>query len=125
MDTSVAGSRERIAGLADKIATLSLHIDLAKQQMLTYLREFDAHQGWVGTGEQLEHAPNGVGGPICAMARRFRNTSPACSLVTVHGSMWRSVNRGDPQRGSGTPYDPVGDRPRVVGARRWMPSAGL
>jgi hypothetical protein len=48
MDAPV--SRERLDSLAQKIATLSLRIDAAKHQLLTYLREFDAHDGWAGTG---------------------------------------------------------------------------
>ena len=50
MDTSVSPSREHLDRLADSIATLSLHIDIAKHQLLTKLREFDAHEGWRGTG---------------------------------------------------------------------------
>lgn len=43
-------TREQIVGLADKIAELSLRIDVAKYSMLTHLRAFDAHDGWGGMG---------------------------------------------------------------------------
>jgi len=38
------------AMIASQIAGLSLRIDLAKHTLLTYLREFDTHDGWAGTG---------------------------------------------------------------------------
>jgi hypothetical protein len=43
-------TREQLDGLADQIADLSLRIDVAKHLLLTHLREFDAHDGWAGSG---------------------------------------------------------------------------
>lgn len=50
MDAETPLTREQLVGLADKIAELSLRIDVAKHSMLTHLRDFDAHDGWGGMG---------------------------------------------------------------------------
>jgi hypothetical protein len=50
MDESVAVTRARLDGLAEQIAVLSLRIDVAKHELLTHLREFDAHDGWANSG---------------------------------------------------------------------------
>ncbi len=43
-------TREQIDALATQIADLSLRIDVAKHSLLTHLRQFDAHEGWAGSG---------------------------------------------------------------------------
>jgi hypothetical protein len=43
-------TREQLETLADQIADLSLRIDMAKHSLLTHLREFDARDGWSGSG---------------------------------------------------------------------------
>jgi hypothetical protein len=43
-------TREYLDALGEEIAGFSLRIDLATQAMLTYLREFDSHDGWAGSG---------------------------------------------------------------------------
>ncbi len=43
-------TREQLDRLGDQIADLSLRIDVAKHTLLTHLREFDAHDGWAGSG---------------------------------------------------------------------------
>ncbi len=50
MKDSQVRTREYLDGLAEQIANFSLRIDLATQAMLTYLREFDSHDGWAGSG---------------------------------------------------------------------------
>jgi hypothetical protein len=43
-------TREHLDALADQIANFSLRIDLATHALFTHLREFDAHDGWSGSG---------------------------------------------------------------------------
>jgi hypothetical protein len=43
-------TREQLDTLADQIADFSLRIDLATHALFTHLREFDAHDGWSGSG---------------------------------------------------------------------------
>jgi hypothetical protein len=43
-------TREQLDSLAEQIANLSLRIDIAKHTLLTHLREFDANDGWAGSG---------------------------------------------------------------------------
>jgi hypothetical protein len=50
MNDGAGVSRGRLELLANQIADLSLRIEKAKHSLLTYLREFDAHDGWFGSG---------------------------------------------------------------------------
>jgi hypothetical protein len=50
MDDGAVLTRDQIELLANQIADLSLRIDVAKHSLLTYLRQFDAHDGWSGLG---------------------------------------------------------------------------
>lgn len=50
MGTQVALTSEQVDTLERQIVELSLRIDIAKHAMLTHLREFDACEGWGGTG---------------------------------------------------------------------------
>jgi hypothetical protein len=50
MDGDTSMTCEQLVDLADKIAELSLRIDVAKHSLLTHLRAFDAHDGWGGMG---------------------------------------------------------------------------
>ncbi len=43
-------TREQLDTLADQIVNLSLRIDIAQHSLCTHLREFDAHEGWAGSG---------------------------------------------------------------------------
>jgi hypothetical protein len=45
-----AMTREQLDSLAEQIANLSLRIDIAKHALLTHLRDFDAQNGWAGSG---------------------------------------------------------------------------
>jgi hypothetical protein len=50
MDADSSMTRDCLDDLADKVADLSLRIDVAKHSLLTHLRTFDAHDGWGGMG---------------------------------------------------------------------------
>ena len=50
MNESTFMTREQLDRLANQIADLSLRIDVAKHTLLAHLREFDAHDGWAGSG---------------------------------------------------------------------------
>jgi hypothetical protein len=50
MDIDTTVTREQLDGLADKIAEISVRIDVAKHLLLAHLRTFDAHDGWGGMG---------------------------------------------------------------------------
>jgi hypothetical protein len=43
-------TRVQLDALAEQIAVLSLRIDVAKHELLTHLRKFDAHDGWANSG---------------------------------------------------------------------------
>jgi hypothetical protein len=47
-DTSM--TREQLDALASQIVNLSLRIDVAQHSLCTHLRQFDAHDGWLGMG---------------------------------------------------------------------------
>jgi hypothetical protein len=42
--------REHLGATADQIANFALRIDLATHALFTQIREFDAHEGWSGSG---------------------------------------------------------------------------
>jgi hypothetical protein len=46
----ISMTREQLDVLADRIANLSLRIDVAQHSLCTHLRQFDAHDGWSGMG---------------------------------------------------------------------------
>jgi hypothetical protein len=50
MEVDAALTSEQLDSLERQIVELSLRIDIAKHAMLTHLRDFDAHEGWGGTG---------------------------------------------------------------------------
>jgi hypothetical protein len=50
MDESVPVTRAQLDALGEQIAVLSLRIDVAKHELLTHLRNFDAHDGWANSG---------------------------------------------------------------------------
>jgi hypothetical protein len=50
MDESVPVTRAQLDALGEQIAVLSLRIDIAKHELLTHLRKFDAHDGWANSG---------------------------------------------------------------------------
>jgi hypothetical protein len=50
MDEIASLTRAQLDALAEQIAILSLRIDVAKHELLTHLRKFDAHDGWANSG---------------------------------------------------------------------------
>jgi hypothetical protein len=50
VNDAISITRQQLDLLATQIADLSLRIDVAKHSLLTHLREFDAHDGWAGSG---------------------------------------------------------------------------